>query len=101
MKWIKFILILFLLPGLPLFQMDQVIDINWLICENSLTIKSEWLDPELKFGNLWFDSEPIPSLFNQMRLNSRSKDSFFLLFAFFKGTSHFNRPPPSFHPFTI
>jgi hypothetical protein len=89
MKWIKFILILFLLPGLPLFQMDQVIDINWLICENSLTIKSEWLDPELKFGNLWFDSEP------------RSKDSFFLLFAFFKGTSHFNRPPPSFHPFTI
>jgi len=39
MKWIQFLLILFLLPGLPLFQIDQAIDIEWLVCENSLVIK--------------------------------------------------------------
>jgi hypothetical protein len=41
MKCIQFLLILFLLLGFPIFQMDRVIDTDWLICENSVVIKSE------------------------------------------------------------
>ena len=47
MKGIQFLLILFLLPGLPLFQIDQAVDIEWLVCENSLVIKSEMNDPNI------------------------------------------------------
>jgi hypothetical protein len=94
MKWIQFLLILFLLLGFPLFQMDQVIDINWLICENSLAIKSEYSDSCID-RNLWFDSRPILSLFNQIRFIFQLKNPFSVLFSSFRGASPFWRPPPS------
>ena len=98
MKWIQFLLILFLLPGIPLFQVDQAVDdIEWLVCENSLITKSEMDGPS--FGkNLWFDSKPSSSFFNQVKIFSKLKNPLSALLSYFQGTSPFWRPPPSFHP---
>ena len=41
MTGIQFLLILFLLPGLPLFQMDQAADNTWSVCEYSLFVRLE------------------------------------------------------------
>ena len=97
MKWIQFLLILFLLPGLPLFQVDQAIDIEWLVCENSFITKSEVDDPSFS-QNLWFDSKPSSSFFNQVKIFSKLKNPLSVLPSYFQGTSPFWRPPPSFHP---
>ncbi len=98
MKGIQFLIILFLLPGLPLFQMDQAVDIDWLACENSLVIKSEWTDPcekEFKFTGLWFDLKPPLSFLNQVKFSFQLKNSLSILLSFFHGTSPFWRPPPA------
>jgi len=97
MKWIQFLVIIFWLPGLPLFQMDQAIDTNWLICDNSLVIKLEYSDIYTE-KCFWFDSISIFSLFNQMRFTFQVKNPLSLLFSYLRGTSPFWRPPPSFHP---
>jgi hypothetical protein len=97
MKGIQFLLILFLLPGLPLFQIDQAVDIEWLVCENSLVIKSEMNDPNIDH-NLWFDLRPPTSIFNQVKFLFQSKNPLSVLLSYFQGTSPFCRPPPSFHP---
>jgi len=95
MKWIQFLLVLFLFPGLPLFQMDQAIDIEWLVCENSLITKSEMDD--LSFDeNLWFDSKPPSSFFNQVKSFFQLKNSLSVLLSFFQGILPFQRPPPYF-----
>jgi len=97
MRWIQSLLVLFLLPGLPLFQMDQAIDIEWLICENSSITKSEINGPFVD-QSLCFGSKPELPLFDQIRFNFQSGDFFSGMFIFFKGTSNFNRSPPRFHP---
>jgi hypothetical protein len=95
MKWIQFLLILFLLPGLPLFQMDQAVDIEWLVCESSLITKSEMNDPSID-QNLWFDLKPSSSFFNQVKFLFQLKNSLSVLLSFFQGILPFQRPPPGF-----
>jgi len=98
MKWIQFLLILFLVPGLPLFQVDQAIDIAWLVCENSLIMKLEMEGP-LADQNLWFSLEPPSSIFNQVKSSLQLKNPLSILLSYSHGTSPFWRPPPGFHPF--
>jgi hypothetical protein len=93
MKGIQFLLILFLLPGLPLFQMDQAVDIEWLVCESSLITKSEMNDPSID-QNLWFDLKPSSSFFNQVKFLFQLKNSLSVLLSFFQGILPFQRPPP-------
>jgi hypothetical protein len=97
MKRIQFLLILFLLPGLPLFQIDQAVDIAWLVCENSLVIKLEMEGP-LADQNLWFSLEPPSSIFNQVKSFFQLKNPLSILLSYSQGTSPFWRPPPGFHP---
>jgi hypothetical protein len=97
MKGIQFLLILFLLPGLPLFQIDQAIDIEWLACENSLVMKSEINGPFIDH-HLYFDSKPPSSFFNQVKIFFQLKNPLSVLLSYFQGTSPFCRPPPSFYP---
>jgi hypothetical protein len=96
MKGIQFLLILFLLPGLPLFQIDQAVDIEWLVCENSLVIKSEMNGPIDQ--NLCFNSKPPSSFLNQVKIFFQLKNPLSVLLSYFQGTSPFCRPPPSLHP---
>jgi hypothetical protein len=96
MKGIQFLLILFLLPGLPLFQIDQAVDIEWLVCENSLVIKSEMNDPSID-QNLCFNSKPPSSFLNQVKIFFQLKNLLSVLLSYFQGTSPFWRPPPGFN----
>ncbi len=41
MKWVQPSIIVFLLFGFPLFQCDQTIDWDWLICDHFLVAKSD------------------------------------------------------------
>jgi len=95
MKWIQIILTLFLLLSLPLFQMDQAVDIDWLVCENSLFIKLEingsFFDP-----HLWIDSIPKVTFFNQVTSFFQLKNPLSALPSYFQGSSPFWRPPPGF-----
>jgi len=93
MKWIQFLLILFLLLGFPLLQMDQAVDIEWLVCESSLITKSEMNDPSID-QNLWFDLKPSSSFFNQVKFLFQLKNSLSVLLSFFQGILPFQRPPP-------
>ncbi len=97
MKWIQFLLILFLLPGLPLFQMDQAVDVDieWLVCESSLITKSEMNDPSID-QNLWFDLKPSSYFFNQVKIFFQLKNPSSVLISYFRGFSPFWRPPPGF-----
>jgi len=95
MKWIQFLLILFLLPGLPLFQMDQAVDIDWVVCENSLVTKLEMNHPSMD-QNLCFDSKPPASSLNQVKIFFQLKNPLSVLLSYFQGTSLFWRPPPGF-----
>ena len=97
MKWIQFLLILFLLPGLPLFQIDQAIDIEWLVCENSPVIKSEMNDLSID-QNLWFDLKPSSYFFNQAKFFFQLKNPLSVLLSYLQGTSPFWRPPPVLRP---
>jgi hypothetical protein len=94
MKWFQFLLILFLLLGFPLFQMDQTSDIEWLVCENSLITKSEMNAPSMD-QNVWFDTKP-PSSLNQVKSFFQLKNPLSALSSYFQGSSPFWRPPPGF-----
>jgi hypothetical protein len=93
MKWIQSLLILILLLGFPLFQLDQIVDIEWLVCENSLAIKSEQGYP-CTSKCLWHDFEPIPSLFNRIDFVFQLKNPLSVLYSTFQRTTPFWRPPP-------
>lgn len=97
MKWIQFLLTLLLLPGLPLFQIDQAIDIEWLVCENSLVIKSEMDGPSVN-QNMYSNPKPPSVFLNQLKIFFQSKNPLSVLLSYFQGTSPFWRPPPRFHP---
>jgi hypothetical protein len=95
MKWIQLPLILFLLPALPLFQVDQAVDIEWLVCENSLITKPEMNAPSID-QNLCLDSEFPSSFFNQVKSFFQLKNPLSALTSYFQGSSPFWRPPPDF-----
>jgi len=95
MKGIQFLLILFLLPNIPLFQIDQAVDIEWLVCENSIVAKSEMNHPSMD-QNLCFDSKPPASSLNQVKIFFQLKNPLSVLLSYFQGTSPFWRPPPGF-----
>ena len=97
MKWIQSLLIPFLLLSFPLSQMDYAIDIDWLICENSLITNSEINNPFID-QNLWLDIKPPSSLFNQVKFFFQLKNPLSVLLSHFQGTSPFWRAPPVFHP---
>jgi hypothetical protein len=97
MKGIQFLLILFLVPGLPLFQVDQTVDIAWLVCENSLSVKLEIEGPPAD-QNLSFNLEPPCRIFNQVKSFFQLKNPLSVLLSYFQGPSPFWRPPPGFHP---
>ncbi len=94
MSWIQFLLPLFILLSLPLSQMDQT-DINWLVCENSLIIKSEMKGPSID-QNLWLDSKLPSSFLNQIESFSQMKNLFSALPSHFQDSPPFWRPPPGF-----
>jgi hypothetical protein len=93
MTGIQFLLILFLVPGLPLFQMDQAVDIAWLVCENSVVVKLEIGGP-LVDQNLSFNLVPLSCTFNQGKSLFQLKNPLTFLFSYFQGPSPFWRPPP-------
>jgi hypothetical protein len=95
MNWIQFLLILFLLPGLPLFQVDQAVDIDWLVSENSLISKLEVNDPSID-QNLRLDLKSPSSFFNQVKSFIQLKNPLSALPSYFQGTSPFWRPPPGY-----
>ena len=94
MKGIQFLLILFLVPGLPLFQIDQAVDIAWLIWENSLVVKLEMRGP-LADQDLSFDVEPPSCVFNHVKSFFQLKNPLSVLHSYFQGPSPFWRPPPA------
>jgi hypothetical protein len=96
MKWFQSLFILFLLPGIPLFQMDQAVDIEWLVCGSSLVIKSEEMNGPSINQNLWFDLKPSLFSFSQVNFFFQLKNPLSVLLSYFQGTSPFYRPPPVF-----
>ncbi len=98
MKMVQFLLTFFLLPGLPLFQIDQAIDIEWLICENSLVIKPEMNTPSIDQNVC--SNPKLPSAFlNQLKSFLQLKNPLSILLSYFQGASLFSRPPPFSDPF--
>jgi hypothetical protein len=97
MKRIQFLLILFLLAGLALFQMDQAIDIDRSVSENSFVTKPEMNDPSVD-QNLWFELKPPSSFFNQVKFSFQLKNPLSILLSHFQGASPFWRPPPDYPP---
>ncbi len=97
MKLVQFLLIVFLLPGLPLFQIDQAIDIEWLVCENSLVIKPEMNGPSID-QNLCFSPKPASVFPNQSKAFFQLKNPLSVLLSYFEGASLFSRPPPYSSP---
>jgi len=93
LKWIKFSLILFLVAGFPLLQCDQLIDIDWLVSENSTVIKSDY-SGLFSEKSLYFDSKPILPPLNRISFILKLKNPFSVLYSSFQGVSPFWRPPP-------
>jgi hypothetical protein len=93
MKGIQSLLILFFLPGLPLFQIDQAVDIAWLVCEDSFLVKFE-IESHLADQNLWFNLESPSSIFNQVKSFFQLKNPLSVLLSYLQGPSPFWRPPP-------
>ncbi len=95
MKLVQFLLIFFLLPGLPLFQIDQAVDFDWVVCEHSLVIKSEVNN--FSVDQNVYTNPKLPSVFrNQSKTFLQLKDPLSTLPFYFQGTSPFWRPPPRF-----
>jgi len=93
MTGIPFLLILFLVPGLPLFQMDQAVDIAWLVWENSVVVKLEIGGP-LVDQNLSLNMEPPSCIFNRGKSFFQLKNPLSVLPSYFQAPSPFWRPPP-------
>ena len=94
MKRIQFLLILFLLPGLPLFQMDQAADNTWSVCEYSLFVRLE-IEGPLADQNLSLYLDPPSCTFNQVKSFFQLKNPLSVLFSYLQGPSPFWRPPPA------
>ncbi len=94
MKWILFVLILSLSPNLPLFQTEQAIGIDWLICKDAAFTKSEKEDSSIDPDG-WFDVKLLSSSFNRAKPFFRLKNQFSFLLSHFQGASPFWEPPPA------
>lgn len=92
MKLVRFLLIVFLLPGLPLFQIIQATDIEWLIFEDSL-VKSEMKGPSVDQNVCFNQKTPYPFI-NHLKAFSLLKNPLSALLSNFQGASLFSRPPP-------
>jgi hypothetical protein len=97
MKCIQFVLILFLLPSIPLFQIGQAVDIDRSVCENTLITKSEMNNLSID-QNFCFDLKPLSYFINQVHFFFQLKNPLSVLLSYLQGTSPFWRPPPDFHP---
>ena len=93
MKWIQFLLVLFLSPNLPLFQTDQAIGTDWLICEDAFATKTEKDYPSID-PSLWFDLKLSSHFYNRVKSFLQLKSRPFILLSYFHGASPFWRPPP-------
>jgi len=93
MTGIQFLLILFLVPGLPLFQMDPAVGIAWLVCENSLLARLE-IEGPVADQNLWLNLEPASCTDNQVKSFFQLKNPLSVLLSYLQGPSPFWRPPP-------
>jgi hypothetical protein len=94
LKGIQFLIVLFIIPGFPLLQCDQVTDYSWVVSEDALAAESEHgsFPAAISPG---FVSEPILPAFNQTGLILRLfKSPFYFLYSSFEGFSPFWRPPP-------
>jgi len=94
MKWIKIPLLLIVLLGFPLFQLDQAFDGDWLVWEDPLVLKSghNILAPTC----IWGDPVKTVSAFaSPMRLISQLRNPLSVLHDSFRRTSPFWKPPPS------
>jgi len=93
MKWIQFALIPLLVLGFPLFQMDQIIDTDWLVCEKFPASKVEYSNLNPEEGS-YFNFKHLSFLPSCIGLFFQLKNPLSVLFASFWGTSPFWRPPP-------
>jgi len=93
MTGIQFLLIVFLIPGLPLFQMDQAVDNTWLVCEYSLFVKLE-IEGPIVDQNLGLNLDPPSCTFNQVKSFFQWKNPLSVLLSYLQGPSPFWRPPP-------
>ena len=95
-KWTQFQLILLFVIGLPLLQLDQLIDYEWLVCENSVVtsfqhgnpLSDEQFAPDSKIVSSFFPNSFLSQLKNPLSVLSHS----------FQRASPFWRPPPAFTP---
>lgn len=94
MKWVQFPLILFLSLDLPLFETDQAIGTDWLICEGTVVIKSEKDDSSIN-PDLWFDLKLSSYSFNRVKSFFQLKSYLPTWLSHFQGASPFWRPPPT------
>ncbi len=94
MKWIQILLILFLSPNLPLFQTDQDIGIDGLICEDALLTKLDKADCSID-SDLWFNLRISSYSFNRVKPFFQLRSRFSSLLSRFQGVSPFWRPPPA------
>jgi hypothetical protein len=93
MMWILFPFFLFIFVAFPLFQGDQPIEWECLVCDNSFIIKSGSDSPLNE--TLGLDSKKTVSrLFSLIRFISQVKNPLSVLNIFPQGTSPFWRPPP-------
>ena len=95
MKWVQFLLILFLSPDLLLlFQTDQVIGIDWLIFEDAVVTKSEKDDSSIDL-DLWFDLKRLSHSSSRVKPFFQLASRLPTWLSHFQGTSPFWRPPPT------
>ena len=94
MKWIQILLILFLPPNLPLFQMDQDIGIDGLICEDAFLTKLDKDDSSID-SDLWFDLRISSYSFKRVKSFFQLRGRFSSLLSRFQEVPPFWRPPPA------
>jgi hypothetical protein len=74
--------------------MDQALDIDWLVCEDTLITKFKVNQPAVDL-KLWFDFKFPSSFFNQVKFPFQFKNPLSILLSYFQGPSPFWRPPPA------
>ena len=92
MSWIQFSLILLLVPGFPLLQVDQVVNIDWIVCEDVYVQKLRNIDCGSAEGLV--NNSRLSSIFPQFHFILKLKNPMSVLFSSFWGTLPFRRPPP-------
>ena len=94
MKWIEFLLVLFLSPNLPLLQVDQAIGTDGLICEGAFLTKLDKDDSSID-SDLWFDLRISSYSFKRVKSFFQLRSRFSSLLSRFQEVSPFWRPPPA------